>query len=79
MELPLGVVGPASEFLPKVCSGHGPRPEGTCVTGWAEFLGASALIFLCQNKKCQWLKRTLTKWEEVFFMLSVPREVTFLS
>jgi hypothetical protein len=36
--LPLGVVGLAAEFSPKVCSGHWPRQEGTSVTGWAEFL-----------------------------------------
>ena len=34
MELPLGVVGLAIEFAPQVCSGHRPRLEGTCVTGW---------------------------------------------
>jgi hypothetical protein len=38
--LPLGVVGLAVEFMPKVCSGHWFRPEGTCATGWVEFLGA---------------------------------------
>ena len=27
MELPLGVVGLAVEFVPKVCSRHQPRPE----------------------------------------------------
>ena len=37
MELPLGVVGLAVEFVPKVCSGRRYRPEGTCATGWAEF------------------------------------------
>ena len=40
VELPLGVVGLAAEFEHKVCSGHWPRLEGTCATGWAEFLGA---------------------------------------
>jgi hypothetical protein len=40
MELPLGVVGLTVEFAPEVCSGHWTRPEGTCVTGWAEFLSA---------------------------------------
>lgn len=40
VELLLGFVGLAVEFGPKVCSGHWPRPEGTCVTGWMEFLGA---------------------------------------
>jgi hypothetical protein len=33
VELPLGVVGLAVEFVPKVCSGHCPRQEGTRVTG----------------------------------------------
>ena len=33
VELPLGVVGLAVEFVPKVCSGHQLRPEGTCATG----------------------------------------------
>ena len=28
VELPLGVVGLAVEFVPKVCSGHWPRQEG---------------------------------------------------
>jgi hypothetical protein len=28
VELPLGVVGLAMEFMPKVCSGHQPRLEG---------------------------------------------------
>ena len=37
MELPLGVVGLAVEFVPKVCSD---RLEGTCATGLAEFLCA---------------------------------------
>jgi hypothetical protein len=40
VELPLGVVELDAEFTPKVCSGHWPRPKGTSVTGWAEFLGA---------------------------------------
>ena len=40
VEFPLGVVGLAAEFTPKVCSGHQPTPEGTCATGQAEFLGA---------------------------------------
>ena len=35
VDLPLGVVGLAGEFAPKVCS----NPEGTCAIGWAEFLG----------------------------------------
>jgi hypothetical protein len=29
VELPLGVMGLAVLFVPKVCSGHHPRPEGT--------------------------------------------------
>ena len=44
VELPLGVVGLAVEFAPKVCSGHWPRPEGTGATGWTEFLGALVLL-----------------------------------
>ena len=41
VELPLGVVGLASEFAPKVCSGTSPdRLEGTHATGQVEFLGA---------------------------------------
>ena len=44
VELPLGVVGLAAEFVPKVCSGHWLRPEGTCATGWVEFLGAWVLL-----------------------------------
>ena len=40
VELPLGVVGLAVEFMPKVCSGHRLRLEGTCATGQVEFLGA---------------------------------------
>ena len=40
MEFPLGVVGLAAEFVPKLCSGHLPKPEGTHATGQVEFLGA---------------------------------------
>ena len=40
VELPLSVVGLASELVPNVCSGHRLSVEGTCATGWAEFLGA---------------------------------------
>jgi hypothetical protein len=40
VELPLGVVGLAAEFLSNVCSGHQLRQEGTCCTGQVEFLGA---------------------------------------
>ena len=40
VELPLGFVGLAAEFVPKVCSGHQLRLEGTCATGQVEFLGA---------------------------------------
>ena len=39
VELPLGFVGLAAEFVPKVCSGHQLRLEGTCATGQVEFLG----------------------------------------
>ena len=38
VELPLSVVRLTVDFVPKVCSGHWPRQEGTSVTGWAEFL-----------------------------------------
>jgi hypothetical protein len=44
VDLPLGVVGLAEEFAPKVCSVHQPRPEGTCATDWMEFLGAQILL-----------------------------------
>ena len=40
VELLLDVVGLAAELAHKVCSGHRLRPEGTYVTGWAEFLCA---------------------------------------
>ena len=40
MELLLGIVELAVEFMPNVCSGHWPRPEGSHVIDWAEFLGA---------------------------------------
>ena len=40
VEFALSVVGLTVEFAPKVCSGHCPRPKGTCATGWVEFLGA---------------------------------------
>jgi hypothetical protein len=40
MEISLGVVGLAAEFLPKVCSGHLLRPKGTGATGWVKFLFA---------------------------------------
>lgn len=40
VELFLGVVGLVAEFTPNICSGHWPRPEGTCATGRTEFLGA---------------------------------------
>jgi hypothetical protein len=40
VEFPLGVVGLAAELVPKVCSGHWPRPEGTCATSGVEFLHA---------------------------------------
>lgn len=33
VELPLGVVGLCAEPVPKVCSGHRFRPEGTHATG----------------------------------------------
>jgi hypothetical protein len=36
--LPLGIVGLAAEFKPKVCSGLWSRLEGTCATGWVRFL-----------------------------------------
>jgi hypothetical protein len=37
-------VGLAVEFVPKVCSGHQLRLEGTCATGQVEFLGAWVLL-----------------------------------
>ena len=45
VELPLGVVGLAAEFVPKVCSGHWPRQERTCDTAQAKFLGACFPLF----------------------------------
>ena len=45
MELPLGVMGLTAEFMPKVCSGHQPRPEGIHATGQEEFLGPWVLLF----------------------------------
>ena len=36
----LGIVGLASEFTPKVCSGHWPRLEEIHATGQMEFLGS---------------------------------------
>jgi hypothetical protein len=44
VELPLGVVRLAAEFIPKVSSGHQLGSEGTHTTGWAEFLGAWVLL-----------------------------------
>jgi hypothetical protein len=44
VELPLGVVELAVEFIPKVCSGHWPRQEGPCATDRVEFL---ELHFYC--------------------------------
>jgi hypothetical protein len=44
VELPLGVVGLAVEFEPKVCSGHWLRSEGTRATGWVGILGAWVLL-----------------------------------
>ena len=38
VELPLGIVRLAVEFMLKVCSGHGPKLEETCATGQVEFL-----------------------------------------
>ena len=40
VELPLGVMGLVTEFPPKVCSRHQPKPEGTRATGQTEFLDA---------------------------------------
>ena len=40
MELPLGDLGMAAKFVPKVCSGHRFRPEGTHSNGRMEFSGA---------------------------------------
>ena len=44
VELPLGVVGLAAEFRPKVCSGLQLRAEGTCATGRAGFLSPWILL-----------------------------------
>ena len=44
VEIPLGVLGLAAKFTPKVCSGHLTRPEGTHATGQADFLGALVLL-----------------------------------
>lgn len=44
VEFLLGVVGLATENMPKVCSGHWFRPEGPHATGQAEFLGAQVLL-----------------------------------
>ena len=53
VELPLGVVGLAAEFMPKVCSGQGPRPEGTHATSWAGFLGPAGPIYSqCWDRYC---------------------------
>ena len=40
VELPLGVVELSVDFVPKVCSGHRTREEGTHASGHAKFLGA---------------------------------------
>ena len=40
VELLLGVLQLAVELVTKVCSGHHPRPEGTCTTCHEEFLCA---------------------------------------
>jgi hypothetical protein len=48
VELPLGFVGLAGEFEPKVCSGHEPRPKGTLATGVTGCLGpAGPSYFQC--------------------------------
>jgi hypothetical protein len=44
MELPLGVVGQAAEFTPKVCSGHWLTLELNFATGQVEYLGAWVLL-----------------------------------
>ena len=44
VDLPVGIVGLAAEFMPKVCSGHQLRSEGTCATGCAQFLGTWVLL-----------------------------------
>ena len=40
VELPLSVVRLTVDFVPKVCSGHWPRQEGTHAIGQTEFLGS---------------------------------------
>ena len=44
LELPLGVTRLAAEFVPKVCSGHQLRLEGSRATGQAVFLGTRVLL-----------------------------------
>ena len=44
VDLPLGTVGLATEFVPKVCLGHRPSLKGTPATGQEEFLGACVLL-----------------------------------
>jgi hypothetical protein len=43
VDLLLGIVELAAEFVPKFYSGHWPRSEETYATGWVEFLGAWVL------------------------------------
>jgi hypothetical protein len=44
VDLPVGVVGLAVEFEPKVCSGHRLRQKGTHATGRVEFLGVQLAL-----------------------------------
>ena len=46
MELPLGIVQLAVEFVPKVCSRHQIIPEGTHATGHVEYFGAWVQLVL---------------------------------
>ena len=44
MDLSWNILGLAVEFVPKVCAGLHPRPDGTCATGLMELLGAWVLL-----------------------------------
>jgi hypothetical protein len=47
VELPLGIVGLAVDFAPKVCSGHLLRPEGTQATGqWGSCVPVSCWSYV---------------------------------
>ena len=56
VEFPLGIVGLTAEFVPKVCSGHQLRLEGTCSTGQARFLSPwsplAPVTLQCWDRYC---------------------------